>query len=184
MTAKTFEKYKLVIDEWFVNGFNGSKAYQKYYPKAKRPDDSFSKIQRIPEVSSYIQTVRKDISDRAKMTIDEAFKLLTSMARFDIAECYDENGAFKSIHDIPKEVRMAIETVETEEIRIEGLTVANIKKIKSSNRRANLVEILKVLGGYEKDNLQKTSIEYFMSMSSEDRIARMNQLRSELKKKK
>jgi len=34
ITDKTFDKYCLVIDKWFVNGFNGTKAYQKFYPKA------------------------------------------------------------------------------------------------------------------------------------------------------
>jgi|GEM_PF-2554335 len=183
MTDKTFEKYKLIIDEWFVNGFNGLKAYQKYYPNAKdkTAEQRFSKVSSIVKVSEYIETVRSEISERAKMTIDEAFKLLTSMARFDISECYDENGAFRSIHDIPKEARMAIEGMETEEIILDGKTVARIKKIKSSTRRANIIEILKVLGGYEKDNLQKTTIEYFMSMTNEERIARANEIRNQLK---
>ena len=34
MTEKTFNKYKLVVDEYFINGFNGTKAYQKFYPKS------------------------------------------------------------------------------------------------------------------------------------------------------
>ena len=34
MKESTFKKYCLVVDEWFVNGFNGTKAYQKYYPKS------------------------------------------------------------------------------------------------------------------------------------------------------
>ena len=34
MKQSTIDKYKLVIDEWFVNGWNGTKAYLKYYPNS------------------------------------------------------------------------------------------------------------------------------------------------------
>ena len=38
----------------------------------------------------------------------------------------------------------------------EGAVATITKKIRTSSRRANIVELLKYLGGYEKDNEQKT----------------------------
>lgn len=155
MTDKTFTKYKLVVDEWFINGFNGSKAYNKYYPKSTRPDDSFSKIQRIPEVQKYISERQNEISESNKITIDECVSILTKMVRFDIKDIYDENGVLKSIHDIPEDTRIAIESLETDEIFSEKMVIGYSKKIKTSSRRANAVELLKYLGAFEKHNEQK-----------------------------
>ncbi len=157
MTEKTFEKYKAVVDEWFANGFNGTKAYQKIYPKAKAStaDSKFRTLVGIGRIQEYIDQKRKAIAEANKITIDECVSLLTSMARFDIADCYDEHGALKPIQDIPKETRLAIEALETDEIRFDGVSIGQSKKLKTSNRRANIVELMKHLGGYKEDNSQK-----------------------------
>ncbi|CAL67407.1 terminase small subunit [Christiangramia forsetii] len=157
MTDKTFEKYKAVIDEWFVNGFNGVKAYQKIYPKSKdkSAEANFRKILAIARIEEFVKEKREAIAEANKITIDECVSLLTSMARFDIADCYDEDGVLKPIHEIPKETRLAIEALDSDEIFIDSMVVGRTKKLKTSNRRSNVVELLKVLGGYEKDNNQK-----------------------------
>ena len=56
LSDKTLEKYKLVIDEWFVNGFNGTKAYQQFYKQAKNStaDSNFRKILGNTRIQEYI----------------------------------------------------------------------------------------------------------------------------------
>lgn len=159
VSDKTLEKYKAVIDEWFLNKENGKKAWQKFYPKAsdKSAEVNFSRMLSIAKVSQYVKDRRAEIAEANKITIDECVSMLTDMARFDIAEAYTEDGALKPIHEIPKHIRMAIESVESDDIRIEGVTIGQVRKIKSSNRRANIIELMKYLGGYEKDNEQKAS---------------------------
>jgi hypothetical protein len=57
MKDSTFEKYKLVVDEYLVNGMNGTKAYQRFYTKSSDTTSAteFLKISRIPKVNQYIQ---------------------------------------------------------------------------------------------------------------------------------
>ena len=57
MKESTFEKYKLVIDEYLVNGMNGTKAYQKFYPSSegKSCDASFRKILENTRIQEYIK---------------------------------------------------------------------------------------------------------------------------------
>ena len=157
MTDKTFEKYKAVVDEWFLNKENGRKAWQKFYPKAsdQSADTNFSRMLKNAKVSAYVQKRREEIAEAQKITIDECVSLLTSMARFDIADCYDEEGVLKPIHEIPKETRLAIEALDSDEMFMDGMVVGRTKKLKTSNRRANVVELLKVLGGFKEDNKQK-----------------------------
>lgn len=56
VSDKTLDKYKLVIDQYFVNGFNGTKAYQKFYPDAsdESADSSFRDIVGISRIEKYI----------------------------------------------------------------------------------------------------------------------------------
>ena len=53
----TIEKYKRVIDEYLVNGGNGTRAYQKEYPDSSEETaaNNFREILRINEISEYYQ---------------------------------------------------------------------------------------------------------------------------------
>ena len=90
MNKKTIDKYKIVVDEWFVNGFNGTKAYQKFYPKSsyETAKVEYSKIITIDEIEVYIQLKYKQ-SQEALKTSHEA--LLSELER------YAERSASKSI---------------------------------------------------------------------------------------
>jgi len=83
MKESTFKKYKLVVDEWFVNGFNGTKAYQKFYPKASDEvgANMFSEIVRIHEVSEYIETKENTISKTHNITLDGQIKVLQDIIK-------------------------------------------------------------------------------------------------------
>lgn len=85
MKPSTFEKYKLVVDEWFVNGFNGTKAYQKFYPEASDETAAvkFSELVRIGKVSEYKQQKMQEAGEKLNITLEtqllelEELKLLT-----------------------------------------------------------------------------------------------------------
>lgn len=175
-SEKLLQKYKLVVDEWVKNGFkDGFKAYKKYYPNASRAtaDVNFSKIKSIPEISEYIEKVKKDIAERNKVTIDKCVKALDAMAFFNIKDLLNDDGTLKKLNDIPEDALMAIEGFEIDEITTKENSIGVNKKIKLSSRRANLIELMKHLGGYEKDNQQKTD---FTLSTPEERKARIDEL--------
>lgn len=57
----SLQKYYQVIDEWLVNGFNGTAAYQKVYPNANHSSarNEFFTIKSIPQVQEYIKQARQ-----------------------------------------------------------------------------------------------------------------------------
>ena len=69
----TIEKYKLLIDEWFVNGFNGTKAYKKFYPECtdETAAVNFSEILRITKVQEYLQSKHDNKQESAELTHKE-----------------------------------------------------------------------------------------------------------------
>ncbi|WP_027880403.1 terminase small subunit [Mesoflavibacter zeaxanthinifaciens] len=71
LSDKTLEKYKLVIDEWFVNGFNGTKAYQQFYKHAKNStaDSNFRKILGNTRIQEYIEDKRNKLIEELEITL-------------------------------------------------------------------------------------------------------------------
>lgn len=78
MTDKTFEKYKLVVDEYFINGFNGTKAYQSIYPKSKdaSADSSFRELVEISRVKEYINSKKTAIATDNDIKLSDVVKEL------------------------------------------------------------------------------------------------------------
>ena len=72
MKDSTFEKYCLVVDEWFINGFNGTKAYQKFYPDSeyKSADASFREILEIPRIKEYKESKTEATSNKLQITLE------------------------------------------------------------------------------------------------------------------
>lgn len=72
MKESTYKKYCLVIDEWFVNGFNGTKAYQKFYPEAsdESADSSFREIVGISRIQEYKRSKQENTSNRLQITLE------------------------------------------------------------------------------------------------------------------
>lgn len=78
MKESTYRKYCLVIDEWFVNGFNGTKAYQKFYPDAsyESADSSFRDIVEIPRIKEYKENKASNTSQELHITLLSQLKRL------------------------------------------------------------------------------------------------------------
>lgn len=109
-------------------------------------------------IQERITQLKKEISERNNITVDKYVNILDKLATFDISELYEDNGSLKSIHDIPEDARLAIESLDTDEMKMEGLVIGQVKKLKLTSRRAAIDLLLKHLGGYEKDNAQKPTI--------------------------
>ncbi len=194
MTEKTFNKYKLVIDEWFINGFNGAAAYRKYYPRSKRADDSFSKIQRIPEVQEYIKAIQEKAKEYTEITQEEILKELESFAMLDITDVLTfgevEKTGTRFVPDpehTPKKGETQKEIKEEYTYSVNEITIQDFANLPPEIRRAikslkhgkhgieieffDKVKAFEMInkhqGFYEKDNNQKTIGDRIMVNMSE-----------------
>lgn len=165
MKDSTFEKYKLVINEYLTNGMNGTKAYQKFYPKSSDENaaNRFRDLVRISEIESYLKEKQESTLEELNLTHKDIVQELYNWAYSDITETLLLNA--EQIKELPKEVRRLItkfkhtkrtfgENNENIEDVIELHFVSKEKAIDMLNRH---------LGFYEKDNEQanKTQIVQF-----------------------
>jgi len=96
MKDSTYKKYCLMIDEWFINGRNGTKAYQKYNPDSsdETAKVEFSKILTIPNIQTYVKTKGENKSDKLDITFEKQLKRLDDIIDSDCKEA-DKINAIK-----------------------------------------------------------------------------------------
>lgn len=153
----------------YVKTGNKSEAYRLSYSTSNMKSETINSKAYILSEKGYIRArieqLQKELAERNKMDIDECVQRLSAMARFDLTDLYNDDGTLKDLKDIPEESRMAIESLDTDEIRVDGLVVGHTRKVKLSSRRANIIELMKYLGGYEKDNNQKNKPEQSVNLN-------------------
>lgn len=162
MNDSTFEKYKLVVDEWFVNGFNGTKAYQKYYPKAsdETAKVEFSNILTIPNVSAY----QKEKQDKAQLVLQTSHEALLRELRnwafSDITETISLTP--EQVKELPADIRRLINKFKHTKRNLtdkDGNVYETIDIIELwfVSKEKAMEMIHKHTGFYEADNKQKTT---------------------------
>ncbi|CAA0254351.1 terminase small subunit [Tenacibaculum maritimum] len=158
---KLTPKQKRFCEEYVID-LNGTQAAVRTGYSEKTANRIASENLSKPDIQNYISELQKDIQERNKITVDECVTILSKIARHDIADFYEENGSLKSIHNIPKDSRLAISELSVfEEFEGKGKDrelIGFTKKIKTLDRKGVIVELMKHLGGYEKDNNQKKAL--------------------------
>lgn len=180
--ALTPKQEKFCIE--YIKTGNKSEAYRLAYDTENMSDETIhvkaNELSNNGKVRVRIEELQKDIAERNKIDIDELVQTLANIVRFDIAELYDKNDKLKSIHDIPKEQREAIEELtvleEYQGYGKERELIGFTKKIKASGKQAAIDKLLKHLGGYEKDNRQKKTEINISDLTTEELIKRASLL--------
>lgn len=155
---KLAPKQQRFCQEYIID-LNGQKAATRAGYSERTARQKAHNLLKEPRIAEEINRLKKEIFDRNKITIDEMVSILSSIARFDIASLYNENGYLKNIHDIPLESRHSIEELSVfEEFEKQGkknVLIGLTKKIKASGKQGAIDKLLKHFGGYQKDNEQK-----------------------------
>lgn len=97
MKDSTYKKYCLVIDEWFVNGFNGTKAYLKFYPDAsyESADSSFRELVGISRMKEYKESKTINTSNKLQITLETQLKRLDDVINDKEERATDKINAIK-----------------------------------------------------------------------------------------
>ena len=152
----TIDKYKLVVDEWFVNGFNGTQAYLKYYPDVneKTAGVEANRILAIPKMEDYV--TKKKV--RAQVLLDTSHKKvleeLRNWAYSDITETISLSP--KEVKELPKEFRRLITKFKHTVVTTKDGTNYDTVELHFVSKEKAMEMIQKHIGFYEIDNEQKS----------------------------
>lgn len=137
-------------------------AYKEAYAYSNMKPESINRkafeVFENVNVAARIQFLQAGIKKRNEVTIDEIISVLGNMLRFDIGELYNEDGSLKPIHSIPKEARLMISQLDTDEIfagRGEDREMIGLsRRVRTYSKNDAIEKLMKHLGGYAKDNEQ------------------------------
>ena len=167
MKESSYKKYKLVVDEYLVNGMNGTRAYKEFYPKGgdAAAAVSFKEILAIPKVKAYLRGKQESTSEVLKITHQDVLRQLKNWIELDITQTI--NLTSEEVKNLPEDVRTLVTSYRHTKTGIEGVKIETIElKFVSKERAMDMVS--KHIGFYGEDNHQKNSV-----TSKEDRERRI-----------
>tara|TARA_R110000851_G_scaffold328725_1_gene499902 strand:- start:1276 stop:1665 length:390 start_codon:yes stop_codon:yes gene_type:complete len=129
MKDSTFKKYCLIVDFWFTNGFNGTKAYLKFYPDSSydSADSSFRDIVENPRIAEYIKSKQSNVSNELDITLSKQLKRLDDIIESDCKEGDKINAI--------KEQNKMLAIYEEHNRQKTNLTIDNKVSINFKNKR-------------------------------------------------
>ena len=148
----------------YVNCKNGTRAARLagYSGTASTLAVTASENLRKTNVMSRIAELTVEINEATYMDAAKVLRNLSMLANYDARNLYDVNGNMLPPSEWDDATAFAITSIETEEIKVMGMTVGETKKAKFADKRAANVDLGKHFGVFEKDNKQKQTIIFNM----------------------
>jgi len=170
------ENHKHILEEYFNNGYNKSKAVMSIMPTVKSQSAAvhvFNAIASKPIAKKYINSIQARLRANVHISKEQS---LTEFTSWSFTDATDFIGlSIEEIKELPANVRRSIQSykiVERTETDRGGndVTVKTID-IKLVNKLDALKEATKIIGGYEIDNSQKNKTLDISSLDSSDQLA-------------
>lgn len=126
----------------------------------KQRHEEASKLASDPKVRQRINDLRRPAIEAAQIDLTRVVKELVRLATFDPRKLLNEDGSPKPINELDDDTAAAVAGLDLME-QFEGqgkdrVFVGYVKKYKIADKNAALDKLMKHLGGYEKDNRQKS----------------------------
>ncbi len=156
--TKLRPKQKKFVQEYLVDLNATQAAIRAGYSEKTAYSIGFENL-RKPEIQEALDLAQKKLAKKVEVTIEELITAYKQIAFADLAECYDENGFLKNIHDIPISARMALAGLEVDELyEGKGETreqIGQTKKVKMWDKLKALDALGRHLGLFNADTSQK-----------------------------
>lgn len=118
------------------------------------------------KVAQRIKEIEDKIKAKEQITLDQILVKLSDRCNLDIREMYNDDGTFKNIKELTQEQAMFLVEINTQELwgyekneesgKSERTQIGWAKKVKIESIKDIMDMLIKVHGGYAKDNEQKT----------------------------
>jgi phage terminase small subunit len=165
--GKLTAKEAKFVEEYLVDLNASAAARRAGYSEKTANRIAFQNLSKV-HIQEALTFARQELSVKSGITPEMVIKARGNIAFFDIAECYTDDGSLKHIHDIPKETRLAMSGLESEEIFAgrgdDRVYIGQAKKVKFWDKNRALEALEKHFGLYDADNSQKNRIPFSMNI--------------------
>jgi len=126
------------------------------------------RLMQNPKVSLRIKEIEDKIKAKEQITLDEILVKLSERCNLDMREMFNDDNSFKNIKELDQEQAMFLSSFEVVELfdwvartddkgksKKERIQIGWVKKVKIESIKDIMDMLIKVHGGYAKDNDQK-----------------------------
>lgn len=173
------EKQKSFCEE-YIKDFNGAAAARRAGYSEHTSERRAYDLLQLDYVREYLEKLISGVRERNRIEVDDLVQELQKIAFHDIGNLYDEKGKLRSIQEIKESVRRTISEIKVTEIPMKKGTKI-VRETKTYNKLDAIEKLMRYLGAYEKDNRQKSNME-FRDRTNEDlleELARIRQRRTQ-----
>jgi phage terminase small subunit len=153
------------VQEYLID-LNATQAAIRSGYAPKRADATAYNLLRKTEIQAALNVARQELSAKSGITPEKVIQGFADLAFSDLADCYDENGNLKNIHDIPKPARMALAGVKVyEEFAGKGeerTKIGETKRVRLWDKHKGLESLAKHFGLYDADQSQKANMRFIV----------------------
>src|SRR5690554_2068877 len=167
---------RLLFAEEYLKDFNASAAAKRAGYAVKDAGRRGHTLLQDPIVQARLEELTTEIRERNKIEVDDVIAELKKIAFSDMADFYDDDNDIKDVKKMEKNARHALSeytVIQTPTKKGPKIT----KRIKLHSKMDALDRLMKYLGGYEKDNNQKTTFS-FTHLTDEELMSELKALKS------
>lgn len=148
------ERRKVFVEAYIANGGNATQAAITAGFSQKTARSQGQRLLTEVDVSRQIASRAEKVAKKYELTADLAARSIYQEITFDPAKLYRDDGSLKDITELDEDTRMALSSVEFEQIGGKDSPVL-VRKVKWAQRNQAREQLMKHLGMFEKDNAQK-----------------------------
>lgn len=148
-------KQERFVQEYLID-LNATAAYKRagYAAEGHAAEASASRLLSNVEVCSRIAALQKKVANKYELTQELVVRSIVQELTFDPAKLYGPDGELLPIPELPEDVRMALTSVEFEQIGSPDAPVF-VRKVKWAQRQGAREQAMKHMGMFLEDNKQR-----------------------------
>lgn len=148
----------LFVEAYIANGGNATEAAKKagYSPQTARQQGS--RLLTDVDVAAQVAARSKSLAKKYELTTDLVKRSIVQELTFDPARLYDSQGRLKPIPELDEDIRMALVSVEFEQVGSLDAPVY-VRKVKWAQRQGAREQAMKHMGMFEADNKQRHPVQ-------------------------
>lgn len=152
------DKQFVFVQEYLKNNNATQAAIRAGYSKKTAGKIGYQLLEN-PRIYKAIQKEKDKAAERNQVSMDRVIQEYKRLAFHDIRKLYDENGNLKPIHELDDDTAAALSGLEHEELYAKKQNIGRTSKLKLASKQPALADLMRHLGGFEKDNQQKSNNE-------------------------
>ncbi len=156
--ASAADRKAVFVEAYIANGGNATQAAITAGLSAKTASSSGQRMLKDVEVATQIASRAQAVADKYKLTTELAARSIYQEMMFDPAKLYDEQGRLKPITELDEDTRMALASIEVDEVGGGDSPLVTTRKVKWANRYQAREQLMKHLGMFGEDNKQKLTV--------------------------